>query len=345
MAAAPAGPYRGPMLTPPDGLPEAALAAALGRWWGMSVVTAEYRPVGWGSHHWAVTDAAGSRWFVTADELEHKRMAEQEPLGAAFGRLRASLAAATDLRASGATFVVAPVRTGDGGPLVRVNDRFGVAVYPFLDGQSFDWGEFSSPEHRLSVLRLVAAVHTAFPAVSRQVPDDDFAVPHRDALEAAFDPTSDVAGAGPYALRTSLLVRQNAAPIRQLLARYDGLVSRAGSRADRAVLTHGEPHPGNTMLTADGWVLIDWDTALVAPPERDLWLIDPGDGTILDAYASATGVTPIPDIVEAYRLRWDIADLAVDIGRFRRRHAGTPEDDKAWGFLASVIERLAAEAK
>jgi hypothetical protein len=92
-------------------------------------------------------------------------------------------------------------------------------------------------------------------------------------------------------------------------------------------------------------VLIDWDTALVAPPERDLWLIDPGDGTILDAYASATGVTPIPDLVEAYRLRWDIADLAVDIGRFRRRHAGTPEDDKAWGFLASVIERLAAEAK
>jgi spectinomycin phosphotransferase/16S rRNA (guanine(1405)-N(7))-methyltransferase len=272
-------------------------------------------------------------------------MAEQEPLGAAFGRLRASLAAATDLRASGAAFVVAPVRSGGGEPLVRVNDRFGVAVYPFLDGRSFDWGEFSSPEHRLSVLRLVAAVHTAPPAVSRQAPADDFAVPHRDALEAAFDPTSDVDGAGPYALRTSLLVRQNAAPIRQLLARYDGLMSRAGSRAGRAVLTHGEPHPGNTMLTADGWVLIDWDTALVAPPERDLWLIDPGDGTILDAYASATGVTPMPDLVEAYRLRWDIADIAVDVGRFRRRHAGTPEDDKAWGFLASVIERLAAEAK
>lgn len=60
------------MLTPPDGLPEAALAAALGRWWGMSVASAEYRPVGWGSHHWAVTDTAGSQWFITADELEHK---------------------------------------------------------------------------------------------------------------------------------------------------------------------------------------------------------------------------------------------------------------------------------
>jgi aminoglycoside phosphotransferase (APT) family kinase protein len=331
------------MLTPPGGLPEATLAAALGRGWGMSVASAEYRPVGWGSHHWAVTDGAGSRWFVTADELEHKRMSEREPLDAAFGRLRASLAAAADLHDSGAAFVVAPVLTGQGEPLVRVNDTFGVSVYPFLDGQSYDWGEFSSPEHRLDVLRLVAAVHAAPAAASRRAPVDDFAVPHRDALEAAFGPANDVAGRGPYALRTSLLVRRNAAAIRQLLARYDGLVARARPRPGRAVLTHGEPHPGNTMLTAGGLVLIDWDTALVAQPERDLWLIDPGDGTMLGAYASATGISPMPDLLEAYRLRWDIADIAVDVGRFHRPHAGTPEDDKAWGFLASVVERLSQQ--
>ncbi len=331
------------MLTPPDGLPGAALDAALGRWWGLRVASAEYRPVGWGSHHWAVTDTAGSRWFVTADELEHKRTSEREPLDAAFGRLRGSLAAAADLHDRGAAFVVAPVLTCEGEPLVRVNDSFGVSVYPFLDGQGFDWGEFPSPEHRLGVLRLVTAVHAAPATVSRLAPVDDFAVPHRDVLEAAFDPANDVAGCGPYAMRTSLLVRRNAAAIRQLLARYEGLVARARPRAGRAVLTHGEPHPGNTMLTADGWVLIDWDTALVSQPERDLWLIDPCDGTMLDAYASATGINPMPDLLEAFRLRWDIADIAVDVGRFRRPHAGTPEDDKAWGFLASVVGRLSQQ--
>jgi hypothetical protein len=328
------------MLTPPDRLPGTAVAAALRRWWGMAIVSAEYRPVGWGSHHWAVTDAAGSRWFVTADELEHTRVSEREPLDTAFGRLHAALATATDLRASGAGFVVAPVPTGDGGPAVRVHDTFGLAVYPFIDGQSFDWGEFPSPEHRLGVLRLVAAVHTAPAAARRHALADDFAVPHLDALEAAFDPARDVARAGPYALRTCLLIRRNAAPIRELLTRYDGLVSRARSQPGRAVLTHGEIHPGNTMLTSDGWVLIDWDTVLVAPPERDLWRLDPGDGSIFDAYEQATGVTPLPDLLDLYRLRWDIADIAVDAGRFRRPHAGTPEDDKAWGFLACLIQRL-----
>jgi len=331
------------MLMPPDRLPEAALAAALRRWWGMAVASADYRPVGWGSHHWAVTDAGGSRWFVTADELQNKRMSEQEPLEAALRRLRAALATATDLRAGGAGFVVAPVPAGDGEPVARVGDGFAVAVYPFIEGQSFDWGEFSSPGHRLGVLRLVAAVHSAPATASRHALADDFTVPLLDALEAAFDPARDVAGAGPYALRTSRLIRRNAAPIRDLLARYDGLVSQARSRPDRAVLTHGEIHPGNTMLTAEGWVLIDWDTALMAPPERDLWRLDPGDGSVFGAYARATGVTPLPALLDLYRLRWDIADIAVDAARFRRPHAGTPEDDKAWGFLACLVERLAGQ--
>ncbi len=34
------------------------------------------------------------------------------------------------------------------------------------------------------------------------------------------------------------------------------------------VLTHGEPHPGNTLMTNGGWVVVDWDTTLIA--ERDL---------------------------------------------------------------------------
>ena len=71
------------------------------------------------------------------------------------------------------------------------------------------------------------------------------------------------------------------------------------------------------MLTGDGWVLIDSDTALIAPPERDLWDLDPGDGSILEAYASATGTSPQPSLLGLYRLRWDLAEIAVNVSRFR----------------------------
>jgi hypothetical protein len=236
--------------------------------------------------------------------------------------------------------VVAPVPARDGEPLARVNGRFGVAVYPFVAGQSFDWGEFSSPAHRLSVLGLLVDTHTAPPAASQRALADDFTVPCRDELEAACAPAGDVADCGPYARPVSLLVRQYAAPIQRLLARYDALVLEARVQGTRTVLTHGEPHPGNTMLTADGWMLIDWDTALVAPPERDLWDLDPGDGSILDAYANATGTSPRPCLLDLYRLRWDLADIAVDVSRFRRPHAGNIDDDKSWELLSSLIKRV-----
>ena len=340
------------MLTPPDGLPEELLVAVLARGWGLTVTELAYRPVGWGSHHWEVSDAAGGRWFVTADQLENKRHTQAEPLTTAFGRLRASLATAVELRAAGLDFVVAPVTARDGAPLAPAGQRFGVAVYPWIDGQSFDWGDFPGQEHRQAVLDMLAAIHAATPAAARHALADDFAVPHRDALEAALA-GADASAAGPYARPLAELIAGHAGPIRASLEIHDKQRSQALADPARPVVTHGEPHPGNTMLSAcrgDGrvvppgqpgrWLLIDWDTVLMAPAERDLWSLDPGDGSVLAAYAEATGVTPRAGLLELYRLRWDLADVAIDVSRFRRPHEGTLEDDQAFELLRSVVGQL-----
>jgi spectinomycin phosphotransferase/16S rRNA (guanine(1405)-N(7))-methyltransferase len=335
------------VLTPPDSLAESDLVPVLRRGWDLDITSLAYRAVGWGSHHWEATDAVGGRWFITVDDLEQKQLRDGEPLTAAFSRLRASLGAAADLRRCGGTFVLGPVLTHDREPVAPVTERFAIAVYPFVDGQSFSWGEFA-PGQRRAVLALVTGVHTAPAGARRRALTDDFAVPCRAELEAACDLAAAIPGGGPYASRVTLLLRQNAAAIQQLLARYDGLVAQARSRPGRMVLTHGEPHPGNTLLAADGsgdgrWLLIDWDTALIAPPERDLWLLDPGDGTILSAYAEATGVAADPALVELYRLGWDIKDLAVDARRLRRPHAGSADDEKTWQVMSSLVEHVAGQ--
>lgn len=340
---APAGPYGRTVLNPPGDLSEDALVSALTGGWGLDVGSVSYLPVGFGSHHWEVEERQGGRWFVTVDELETKRRSLREPLDSAFDRLGASLAAAGDLRSHGYAFAVAPVPTRAGKPLLRMDKRFGVALYPFVDGRSFAWGEFSTPEHRRAVLDLLVAVHTAPRAVCRHAPADDFAVQHRDELEAGLRTAGDDVGdLGPYARRTARLLAGNATPVRRLLTRYDELVAQSRAQPSRTVLTHGEPHPGNTMLAPGGWLLIDWDTALVAPPERDLWSLDPGDGSILTAYADATGVTPRPSTLDLYRIRWDLADIAVAVSRFRRPHAGDVDDDTSWDILRSLVARIGA---
>jgi spectinomycin phosphotransferase/16S rRNA (guanine(1405)-N(7))-methyltransferase len=69
-------------------------------------------------------------------------------------------------------------------------------------------------------------------------------------------------------------------------------------------------------------------------------MLDPGDGSVLRAYEVATGVVPRPAALVLYQLRWDIADLAVYLGQFRRPHTGTDDDAKAWGILQSLVTGL-----
>ena len=52
----------------------------------------------------------------------------------------------------------------------------------------------------------------------------------------------------------------------RLFEHYDRLVAGVAGRPERMVLTHGEPHPANTLKTSEGWMLVDWDTTLTAAP-------------------------------------------------------------------------------
>ena len=61
----------------------------------------------------------------------------------------------------------------------------------------------------------------------------------------------------------------------------------------------------------------------------------------LDEGALAGTVTPLPEVLELYRLGWDVKDMAYDVARFFRPHAGTAEDDKTWAILSSLVRRLA----
>jgi Phosphotransferase enzyme family len=210
-------------------------------------------------------------------------------------------------------------------------------VYPFKEGQSFRWGEWSI-EVLDGVTGLLARVHLAPEQAWRHARTDDFGVPFRELTEAAlggWEPDER----GPYTRPVARLLQEYAGPVRRWLDQYDGLVTEARQRSARPVLTHGEPHPGNVMLTSAGWRLIDWDTVLIAPPERDLWGLVQRDPAALSGYTAATGIVPSPQLVELYRLRWDIADVAYDVARFFRPHGESANDVESWELLSSLIQQ------
>ncbi|HEX9624707.1 MAG TPA: phosphotransferase [Streptosporangiaceae bacterium] len=248
------------------------------------------------------------------------------------------------MRLADLKFVHSPVPTVAGEPLVRLGEKFSLSLYPFIEGRSYVWGEYFSPEHRRAMLDHVVAIHTA-PAVTRKhALLDDLAVQHRAELDEVLDgwrPPAEAPVCGPYAQPTLALIARFEPGIRGLLAAYDSLAATVAARPERTVLTHGEPHVANSMLTQAGWVLIDWDTALTSPPERDLCNLDPGDGSIPAAYEHATGTVLLPEALELFRRRWDLADLAIAVSQFTEPHSGNANDEESFDLLGELLGRVA----
>jgi spectinomycin phosphotransferase len=308
----------------PDELEFDALVEPLRRCWGIEVAAASYAPVGGGSYHWIVADQAGGRHFVTVDDLDNKGWfgGTRE---AAFDGLLAAFDTASALREHGLEFVVAPLRTSEGAPLVRVSPRYTLSVFPFVHGEAGQFGEYTASE-RAAIVPLVAALHQA-PVTARRL---DLALPSREAL-AALDRPFD---SGPLAEPARGLLVRHTAVIEDLLARYDRLGT--GVAPDRWVVTHGEPHAGNLI---ESRLLVDWDTVALAPPERDLWMPVDDDAEAASRYTQETGRRLDPAALEFFRLRWDLADLASFTATLRAPHTDNADTRKAYEGLAIILSR------
>jgi spectinomycin phosphotransferase len=351
----------------PEGVTDPALARVLADGWGLAGWTLQYAPVGAGSYHWqAAGEAPGDRRFVTVDDLDDKGwLGRTRP--AVLAGLRVAMDAAAALRRSGLGFVTAP-EPGLAGETVRpLGARHAVTVFPFLPGTPGDWGEPLPAPERGELITMLAALHRADPAASR-LPKVEPGLSWRGDLETALGELTRPWTGGPYAEPARALLAGAAGQVRR---RLDDLDRRAGGvAAADVVITHGEPHPGNVIrlpgpsaaLATSGipgtcgvprtpgdsrragatLALIDWDTAGLAPPERDLWLAAAGSADELLRYADLTGRHPDRALLEFYRLRWALDDVACFVRDLRAPHGPTPGAHDDWQNLQATVADLAS---
>jgi spectinomycin phosphotransferase len=284
--------------------------------WDFEAITAEYAPVGFGSYHWVVTDRGGLKRFVTVDDLDAKAwlgdLREDRLEG-----LRAAFATAASLRDAGLEFVVAPLSTHRGTQLELLDKRHTVALFPFLQGEAGEWGPFDD-EGRRGVVELLAVLHTATPP--RTVRSIGFALSGRAHLEDALRELDTEWSGGPFSEPTRAAIRSFAGELADLLDLADRLAAAAEAQTDGLVVTHGEPHRGNTIRTDDGYVLVDWDTVALAPPERDLWFVVEEGTDAAERYEHATGRRVDETAIDHFRLTWELNDLAEYLNVLRAPH-------------------------
>ena len=328
------------MLTEPKDLDRTGLLALLEARWGLRDPELEYLPVGFGSHHWRAVDSRGVRRFVTVDDLEAEFQAGPNA-DAAFAALDRAFRTAAALREKAELdFVVAPLRDDDGLVTRRVDRRYSVTVLPFVEGESSSHGPYDSAEDRRGMGALLGRLHAATDRVPADLPRrEDFALPSRAALVEALADLGRRWASGPFAEPARRLLEGSAHDVRRRLRAYDELAAGVRRSSSAWVITHGEPHRANVIRGPQGVVhLVDWDTTLIAPRERDLRMVLDRELTGWNEYVAACGATSLNRrAVQLYERWWDLAEICIYIAGFRRPHERTEDTAASWRYLNEYL--------
>ncbi len=323
------------MLSRPDDISDDAILAAVRQWWGIDAKEAKHSPVGFGSHHWTVTVADCSRRFVTVDDLRRKDFLGTDRK-TAYQSLCAAFTLAHALHEAGHAWVVAPLVDISGEVLRPLAENYSIAVFPHLLGDAPE--HYTTDDERSRVITMLTDLHKAPRRLQTLARRETFALPNRGSLGAALGSIDEGWSGGPYSEPARELLGQHSSGVQRVLSDYDRLV--AGALVDEAgwTLTHGEPHSANVLRTRGGLRLIDWDTVLVAPPERDLWMLLPdGPDVIAQEYVNSTGHQLKPDLLHLYALWWDLSEVGGYLAYFSGPHTDSDDTWESWHNLQMFI--------
>ena len=291
--------------------------------YGLSLENATFVPDGTAPAYRA--EGPSGRFFV--------KLLPDTPYGrAASARIRAEIPLLRALREEQILpRVPQPLRALDGTQLAAIGGA-DVAVYGWIDAVNLSsaW-EAALPE----LAPLLGRLHGGTPQLMDRVgtlpmPPEDFGLPFMAEL-------SDD-------LRALKGLRSNARPalteLQSLLTPYDEQLQHLLALALKSqkvirsqphdlVVCHTDAHGGNVMRDAAGelWV-IDWESARLAPPEHDLWMLHSRLPEVLPRYEAARGhrVRLDVEVLAFYFYRRVLEDLAVDVAAMRRGNA-RPEED------------------
>jgi spectinomycin phosphotransferase len=298
---------------PPPQVDVDLLTTTLAAHWDDAVVRVEHLPVGFGAHHWAAYDVRDEpRLFVTFDRLAPRRTAEV---------LEAAYAGAAALRDQGLDFVVAPVLTHLGTHTVTFADG-ALSCAPWLHGEPSGEPDLAWTTEALG--RLHAATPPPLPRW-RPLVGPDLAESLAALTERAWGP-------GPYADAAREAVRDRLGDLAAWTTRYHILAGLARRR--QWVATHGEPHSDNQLLTAHGRMLVDWESARLAPAELDL-------RTLVDGGASPAEVGADLEMLELFGLEWRLDEVSQYAAWFAAPHNGGEDDRIAFAGLLHELHRAA----
>ena len=306
---------------------DALIVSSVQETYGLRVLRLEFLPLGADANTAAfrLDSANGEAYFLKLRSGEFDSM---------------SVAVPRFLRDSGIHQVMTPIAAADG-QLTLTLAMHQLILYPFVNGRNAieaplaeeQWVEFGSALRRVHD----SEAPTGF---SKRVSREQFS-PHWRGDVRRYLARPPQSGDDSVAADTTAVLRIHRNEIEEIVDRADELSSHIRCAGGAFVLCHGDIHAWNVLTTDDGgFLIVDWDTLVFAPRERDLMFIGSGIGGVWHTRNESSsfyeGYGPI-EIDQAhlayYRYERIVQDIAEFCEEIYRSTVSTKNRRQALGYF------------
>lgn len=177
--------------------------------------------------------------------------------------------------------IIAPVRTRDGQLWTQLGG-YHVVLSPYIEGRNAFEAALSERQW-VAFGAALRAIHTAVvPAgLSGRLPRESYTPRWREKVTRLLERIEqEAAYPDPVAVEYARFLAGKAEDIRHIVRAAEQLSAVVQAQKLEYVLCHSDIHAGNLLVDTDGSLyIVDWDTPILAPKERDLMFIGGGVGS------------------------------------------------------------------
>lgn len=320
------------VLEKPD-LPDEKLISCLQENYGLRITQIVFLPLG--------ADANTAVYRVVADDgtpyfLKLRRGVFDET----------TVAVHRFLSAHGIPQVIAPLETSARQLWTRMDDgdTFTVILYPFVAGRSGFEVELTE-RHLFELGAALKGIHTAVlpHALRQRIPHETYAPHWRDIVRTFQMRAEDTTFDDPIAAKLAAFLRAKRDIISDLVGRAEQFGNALVARPLEHVLCHADIHAANILIGAnDTLYIVDWDTLILAPKERDLMFVGGGVDNIWRSAREETlfyegyGQTELdPMALAYYRYERIVEDIAAFCEQLLLTGEGGADREQALRYLTN----------
>lgn len=206
--------------------------------------------------------------------------------------------------------IVHPIKTNSNEVYLSFGD-YKLVLFDFIDGKTIR--EQPLNEHQLEELgELLAKVHKSKDVVGAYVQREEFTNPYRNDIKKTYESLEELNNLSETQEKTKQLYLEYKEKFLNEQNQLEELIKELKNRDIEFVNCHGEPSPGNVMVSNDGQIyLIDWDFPLFAPKENDLLFFEKNFDQVLTGYRKVVPDEEInEDVKRYYGLLWNVQEIA-----------------------------------